>query len=550
MKKKVHIAREKKKGQGTNRVEIMGIVMILLGFFVCLSLGGYGMGIMGNLLRNGFYVLFGVASFGAALVLIFTGVIYVLTGHAPNMTRRLVFSLIAVWILLAGYHHHMLPAGSNFSVASFMTYGGMFCGIPVGIIRFLAGNIGTTIILTGLFVIDILLLTHWSVSNGAKKVGEQTEKRIGHVKARIREKQEAYHSARNAAENAGEQYNLTDFIFHKPTIKNIKKDDTEDLPVNVFSPADEKGKPVCGEATDPTVSENALIESYRKKDFMGKVYLSPEFKNYLVPFSQRSASKSLKTIVRGSRLHIAEDIKTLRAFIWWTNTNNGNDIWDEYRVDIDLSAAIFDENWNYMEHISYTNLRSRKYQACHSGDITNGGSVNGDGVSEFLDVDIDSVVKYGARYVVYQVYSFTNQTFKDLPHAMFGWMGRESAGSGEIYEPKTVEQKMDLTANSTIAIPVIFDCVNREIIWCDMNQTLDSVRCNHFGNNLESNLSGVAATCYGVVNIRKPNLYDLISLHIKARGIPVDTKEEADVIFDVNDGITPFDTEIFMGEYL
>ncbi len=259
MKKKVHITREKKKGQGTNRVEITGIVMILLGFFVCLSLGGYGMGIVGNLLRNGFYVLFGVASFGAALVLIFTGAVYVLTGHAPNMTRRLVFSLIAVWILLAGYHHHMLPAGSNFSVASFMTYGGMFCGIPVGIIRFLAGNIGTTIILTGLFVIDILLLTHWSVSNGAKKVGEQTEKRIGHVKARIREKQEAYHSARNAAENAGEQYNLTDFIFHKPTIKNIKKDDTEDLPVNVFSPADEKGKPVCGEATDPTIFENAQI---------------------------------------------------------------------------------------------------------------------------------------------------------------------------------------------------------------------------------------------------------------------------------------------------
>ena len=79
MKKKVHIAREKKKSQGTNRVEITGIVMILLGFFVCLSLGGYGMGIVGNLLRNGFYVLFGVASFGAALVLIFTGAVYVLT---------------------------------------------------------------------------------------------------------------------------------------------------------------------------------------------------------------------------------------------------------------------------------------------------------------------------------------------------------------------------------------------------------------------------------------------------------------------------------------
>lgn len=299
-----------------------------------------------------------------------------------------------------------------------------------------------------------------------------------------------------------------------------------------------------------SICENALIETYRKKDFMGKVYLSPEFKNYLVPFSQRSASKSLKTIVRGSRLPIAEDINTLRAFIWWTNTTDKNNDWDDYRVDIDLSAAIFDENWNYIEHISYTNLRSTQYQACHSGDITNGGPVDGDGVSEFLDVDIDSVVNYGARYIVYQVYSFTGQTFNSLPHAMFGWMGRESAGSGEIYEPKTVEQKMDLTANSTIAIPVIFDCVNREIIWCDMNQTLDSVRCNHFENNLESNLSSVAATCYGVVNIRKPNLYDLISLHIKARGIPVDTKEDADIIFDVNDGITPSNLEVFMGEYL
>ncbi len=47
-KGKVHIAREKKKSQGTNRVEITGIVMILLGFFVCLSLGGYGMGIVGK----------------------------------------------------------------------------------------------------------------------------------------------------------------------------------------------------------------------------------------------------------------------------------------------------------------------------------------------------------------------------------------------------------------------------------------------------------------------------------------------------------------------
>lgn len=292
------------------------------------------------------------------------------------------------------------------------------------------------------------------------------------------------------------------------------------------------------------ICENALIEIYKSKDFLGNVYLSEEFKNYIVPFSQRSASKALKTIVRGSKLSIAENTKALRAFILWTNMDNNS------RVDIDLSAAIFDENWNYMEHVSYTNLRSDKYNSCHSGDITNGGSVDGNGVSEFLDIDIDSVVKYGARYVVYQVFSYTSQKYSDMPHAMFGWMSREDVNSGEIYEAKTVEQKMDLTSQSTVCIPVIFDCVNREVIWCDMNLSLSGCHSNYGGNNLESNLYGVAATCYSMVNMSKPNLYDLIDLHVRARGLRVDNKEDADVIFDIEDGITPFDTEVFMGEYI
>lgn len=292
------------------------------------------------------------------------------------------------------------------------------------------------------------------------------------------------------------------------------------------------------------ICENALIENYKSKDFLGNVYLSEDFKRYVVPFSQRSASKALKTIVRGSRLRIDDNTKAMRAFIWWTNMGNGS------RVDLDLSAVIFDENWNYMEHVSYTNLRSDGYNTCHSGDITNGGHPNGDGVSEFLDVDIDSVVKYGARYIVYQVYNYTGQKYSDMPHAMFGWMSREDVKSGEIYEPKTVEQKMDLTSQSTVCIPVIFDCVNKEVIWCDMNLSLSGSHSNYGGNNVESNLSGVAATCYSMVNMSKPNLYDLIDLHIRARGLRVDRKEDADVVFDIDSGITPFDTEVFMGEYL
>ena len=313
------------------------------------------------------------------------------------------------------------------------------------------------------------------------------------------------------------------------------------------------------------ICENTLVKIYGQREPMGKVYLSDDYRNYVVPFSQRSASKAFKTIVRGSRLPMASQTNAVRAFIWWTNMDKCDlESYDDGRVDIDLSAAIFDENWNYMEHVSYTNLKSEKYKACHSGDIVNGGPVDGDGVSEFLDVDVDSVVRYGARYVVYQVYSYTGQTYADMPHAMFGWMERADVNSGEIYDPKMVEQKLDLTACSMVCIPVIFDCVKREFIWCDMNMSLSGVHMNTGGNNLESNLSGVTAVCYSMVNVKKPHLYDLIALNVMGRGVLVDNREDADIVFDTalylnNDTvenerdkmvITPYDTELFMSEYL
>lgn len=292
-----------------------------------------------------------------------------------------------------------------------------------------------------------------------------------------------------------------------------------------------------------SICENALIENYKQKDFMGNVYLSEEFKNYIVPFSQRSATKAAKTITRGSRIKLDPDTKVIRSFIWWTNT-------EKCRVDLDLSAAIFSDEWAYMEHVSYTHLKSARYQACHSGDITNGGYVDGNGVAEFIDIDIESIVKYGARYVVFQVYDFTSIPFSSLPNAKFGWMERQNCNSREIFEPKTVEQRLDLTAETTTVVPVIFDCLKKEFIWCDMSIDLYSCRSHMGGNNLESNLGTVEAVCYSVTAMDKPNLYDLIDLHIKSHGVRVDSKEEADLIFDMNEGITPYDLDVFMGEYL
>lgn len=288
---------------------------------------------------------------------------------------------------------------------------------------------------------------------------------------------------------------------------------------------------VCKAVAD--ICEQALIGYFRDRAPMGKVYIDPAMENILVPFSQRSASNTSKILVRGSKIPIRKDARAVRGFIWWTNMGSR-------RVDIDLSAAMYDEHWNYITHVSYTRLRSEDMSAYHSGDITNGGSPNGKGVTEFLDVSVDAIAKQG-RYVVYQVYNFTDQKFSNLPNCRFGWMEREDVGSGEIFEPSTVEMSMDLTAESKVAIPVIFDCWQRKFIWCDMNLGIDSTQTHCHGNNLESNLSGVSATCYGMTHLNKATIYDLVMLNAKARGEITEDRNEADIIFS-NDTTLPVET--------
>ena len=286
-------------------------------------------------------------------------------------------------------------------------------------------------------------------------------------------------------------------------------------------------KDTCDEIVN--ICTSAIVEQFKSKESLGKVYIDDSIKGYCVPQSQRSASKSLKTVTRGSRLPIGKDVKSCRGFIWWTNCD---DYYSYERVDIDLSAAILDENFRYLSHVSYTYLRNEKFRGYHSGDITNGGPVDGEGVCEFIDVDIDSVVKNGGRYIIYQVYSYTGQKFSDMSHAMFGWMEREDVNSGEIFETSTVEQRIDLTAETTTAIPVLFDCVTREYIWMDVAGNINGM--NRCCANLEGNLSGVSAMCYGIVKGHKPQMYDLAVMNALSRGTIVEDRNDADTIFDMN----------------
>lgn len=293
------------------------------------------------------------------------------------------------------------------------------------------------------------------------------------------------------------------------------------------------------------VCESALINIYGNREFLGKVYIDEALKDYTVPFSLRSAGKTMTVVSRGSRIAIDDSAKIIRPFIWWTNTKD--DI-----IDVDLSVAVFADDWNCLEHVSYSNLKSSRFGICHSGDITNGGPVDGEGVAEFIDLDIEKALSAGARYAVFNVYNFSDENFSKMEHAAFGFMTRSDMKSGEIFEPSTVKQRMDLASATTTCIPVIFDLKERVFVWCDMALTADHVRAGYGGINVESNLPSVVVTCKAMVDIKKPNLYDLFIFNAKARGVITDNPDEADIRFGLHDNcdVKPSDIDVIVGKYL
>jgi len=289
---------------------------------------------------------------------------------------------------------------------------------------------------------------------------------------------------------------------------------------------------LCQKVVD--ICKERIKELYGSREKLGKVYIDEKLKDYIVPFSQRSASKALKTIVRGSKVDIPSDATTIRTFVYWKEPS-GN------RTDLDLSAVMYDANWNYMEHISYTNLRSTKYKAAHSGDITSAPK----GASEFIDLDLESVRKYGGRYVVFTVMSFTGQNFVDLPECFMGWMARKNVNSGEIYEAKTVKNKIDIASQSLICIPMVLDLYENKVVWADI-----SLKSQPTWNNVENNMSGMILMGKALTTMKKPNLYDLLMLNAQARGELCESIEDADTVFSIDNGITPYDTDIIVSQYL
>jgi stress response protein SCP2 len=289
------------------------------------------------------------------------------------------------------------------------------------------------------------------------------------------------------------------------------------------------------------IINNALIKIYADRNNIpagSKVYISPELQNYTIPFSLRSASRSIRTIGRGSVFNF-DNTKTLRFFIYWKDNSESKDYLgyeicdNSQRIDIDLSAQYLNEAMQTTNWTSWTNLRSNF--AYHSGDITRAPN----GAAEFIDINCKEALANGIRYIVPQVYSFTYQKFCDMSECFFGWMERKNPNSGEIFEPKSVKEKIDLVNGARTNHPVLIDLFRGKIYWMDMEVTQERIT--------ERAFTRTAEVASAIIQMTKPTVYELLKFNAKGQCIIIRNRQKADVVFDED---FAYNTAEIIGKYL
>ena len=245
MKRKTERPRRTQKSSQGSNYEITGVALFLFGLFVLFSLFSDNTGTFGSISNTGTHFLLGVGAPLGALLMMGFGGHYAVTSRGISWNRRVALVILLVMLLLATLHHFAVPFGEEMEVSAILTYGGIIGAGFCSLFHEILGFWGTTILLFGALLSDVLLLTRWSLSAGAQKVGskaqvlgKKTEQKFEDVAAKIREKKAERDAARSAARLEVIEEKPTEFIYKKNTEKEEILEDIEP-PVEIPEPIPE-----------------------------------------------------------------------------------------------------------------------------------------------------------------------------------------------------------------------------------------------------------------------------------------------------------------------
>lgn len=213
----------------------------------------------------------------------------------------------------------------------------------------------------------------------------------------------------------------------------------------------------------PTVD---VLKAYFTKTFyngykdldVGNVYIDPSMKKIALPLNSSTSNSGVGSLTTGSRMPIPKGT-IIRAFTYWERVN-----------DIDLSAMLMDKDFCSLREMSwrtYGRSGANKNGILFSGDQTAGV----EGGSEYFDFDLNKIKEYepNCKYIVLNNNVFSGVNFADV-FCKAGLMVRDSLGSGEVYEPSTVQTSWLINNKSTSCALFAIDLETREIIWLNVGR--------------------------------------------------------------------------------
>lgn len=178
-------------------------------------------------------------------------------------------------------------------------------------------------------------------------------------------------------------------------------------------------------------------ELYKRMKPVKNLVVDKGILNIAIPLSDKGKADGFSILPRGSVMPISGSY--LRFFIYWKQKLEC--------TDYDLSAILLDENFEFVDQLSYTNTKT--YGGVHSGDIT----VAKNGASEFIDIDLSNK-RY--KYIIPSINVFSGEDFIEVEEVFFGFMERTQKQKGRPFEPRTVKAKFNIRGKGNIALPLVF----------------------------------------------------------------------------------------------
>ena len=297
------------------------------------------------------------------------------------------------------------------------------------------------------------------------------------------------------------------------------------------------------------IVEDGIKTQLKEKETLGKVFIDEDYKNIMLTTSEKDSNVSLRPMTRGSRIKFNPNAEVLRFFVAWKNLDEKTlkELTPMYsRVDVDLSALTFNENLEFNDVVAYYNQKKSGF--AFSGDITNAP----EGALEYIDVfDLERLKKKGNRYILMQIRSYNGYTFKEINSVYAGVM---ELTSNEAKEKKNmystaITQGFQIMSPQITTNTILVDLVKFEYVWLDMNMA--NYKVDIFQNSLTyEEIPYLNDLIKYFMKKQYVTMYDLLKLNADVRGILIENKEEADIIFEKVDNKNNLPLADILSNYL